>query len=49
MFGLAVPADLDTENQNDIGDIADFLGDPELRERMRAAKTSKELYQTLCD
>ena len=49
VFGLAVPADLDTENQNDIGDIADFLGDPELRERMRAAKTSEELYQTLCD
>jgi PTS system nitrogen regulatory IIA component len=48
VFGLAVPADLDTEHQNDIGDIAELLGDPGLRARMRDAKTSKELYQVLC-
>ena len=49
VFGLAVPADLDAEINNDIGKIAELLGDRELRGRMREAKTSKELYQTLCD
>jgi PTS system nitrogen regulatory IIA component len=49
VFGLAVPADLDTEHHKDIGTIAELLGDRNLRARMREAKTSKELYQTLCD
>lgn len=49
VFGLAVPADLDAELNNDIGKIAELLRDRELRGRMREAKTSKELYQTLCD
>ena len=49
VFGLAVPAELDTENQNDIGKIAELLGNRELRARMRDANTSKELYQALCD
>lgn len=49
VFGLAVPADLDTELQNDIEDIAELLSDRQLRARMRKAKTSKELYETLCD
>lgn len=49
IFGLAVPADLDTEHQNDIGSIAELLADTGLRERIRDAKTSKELYDTLCD
>ena len=48
VFGLAVPADLDTELQNDIRDIAELLADRQLRARMRKASTSKELYQTLC-
>jgi PTS system nitrogen regulatory IIA component len=49
IFGLAVPAELDTENQNDIGKIAELLGNRELRDRMRGANTSKELYRALCD
>jgi PTS system nitrogen regulatory IIA component len=49
VFGLAVPADLGAEHQNDIGSIAELLSDPKLRKRMRNAKTSKELFQTLCD
>lgn len=49
VFGLAVPADLDTELQNDIEVIAELLSDRQLRARMRKAKTSKELYETLCD
>ena len=49
VFGLAVPTDLNAEHQNDIGNITELLGDRELRARLRGAKTSKELYQTLCD
>jgi len=49
VFGLAVPADLDAESQADVGKIAEMLGDRELREWMRSATTSKELYATLCD
>jgi PTS system nitrogen regulatory IIA component len=49
VFGLAVPADLDTEHHKDIGRIAELLGDRDLRARMREARTSKELYQALCD
>jgi PTS system nitrogen regulatory IIA component len=49
VFGLAVPADLDIERQADVGKIAEFLGDRDLRVRMRSATTSKELYATLCD
>ena len=49
VFGLAVPAKLDAESQADVGKIAELLGDRELRERMRQATTSKELYETLCD
>lgn len=48
VFGLAVPADLDRELKNDIGDIAELLGDRGLRAKMRRARTSKELYETLC-
>jgi len=48
VFGLAVPADLDTEGQTDVSKLAELLGDRELRARMRDATTSKELYATLC-
>lgn len=48
VFGLAVPANLDAEGQADVGKIAEMLGDRGLRERMRNATTSKELYATLC-
>ncbi len=49
VFGLAVPVDLDGESQADVGKIAELLADRGLRARMRSAKTSKELYATLCD
>lgn len=48
VFGLAVPANLDAEIQADVGKIAELLGDRELRERLRNATSSKELYETLC-
>ena len=48
IFGLAVPADLDTELLTDVCDIADLLADRELRSRLRDASTSKQLYETLC-
>lgn len=48
VFGLAVPADIDSDHQADVGKIADLLGDRELRSRMREASTSRELYSALC-
>lgn len=48
VFGLAVPSDLQSEQYADICTIADLLGDRELRERMRSATTSRELYEALC-
>lgn len=48
VFGLAVPADLDTELLGDIENIAELLSDRKLRARLRSAKTSKELYRALC-
>jgi len=48
VFGLAVPADLDTELQSEVTEITRLLSDSELRARLREATTSKELYETLC-
>ena len=48
VFGLAVPADLDTELLGDIENIAELLSDRKLRARLRSANTSKELYRALC-
>lgn len=48
VFGLAVPADVDSEHQQAVSDLAEFLGDDELRSRLRAAATSNELYTELC-
>ncbi|NIV17047.1 MAG: PTS transporter subunit EIIA [Woeseiaceae bacterium] len=48
VFGLAVPAELGSEHQQEISDIAEILGDVELRSRLRAATTSNELYEKLC-
>ena len=49
VFGLMVPADLASEDQENIRSIAKLLGDEDLRQRMRQANSSNELYETLCD
>lgn len=48
VFGLAVPAEIDSGHQADVGKIAELLGDRDLRLRMREASTSSELYSALC-
>jgi len=48
VFALAVPSDPDSERQVDISRIAEQLRDPQLRARLREAKTSRELYDALC-
>jgi PTS system nitrogen regulatory IIA component len=49
VFALAVPAELDSERQADVGRIAEMLRETELRARLREAATSRELYDALCD
>jgi len=48
IFGLLVPADLDDQDQEDIRDIAQLLGNEDLRASLRGASSSSELYDTLC-
>ncbi len=48
VFGLAVPAELDIEQQADVSRIAELLGNSELRFRLRDAASSSELYAALC-
>jgi len=48
ILGLMVPAEVKDEDQANICDIAEFLGDKELRVQLREATTSIELYKTLC-
>jgi PTS system nitrogen regulatory IIA component len=48
IFGLLVPADLDDQDQANIRDIAELLGDEDLRASLRGASSSSELYDTLC-
>lgn len=48
VFGLAVPAELDTGQQANVCKIAELLGDRDLRARLRAATTSNELFEALC-
>lgn len=47
VFGLMVPAELDESHHDDIKLIAASLTDPGLRARLRAAKSSRELYDAL--
>jgi PTS system nitrogen regulatory IIA component len=55
IFGLMVPAELsETEelsetDQADICSIAELLGDRDLRDNLRAASSSSDLYKALCD
>ena len=48
VFGLMVPAEVGAEDQANIRSIAELLSDRELRARLREAKSSNELYETLC-
>jgi mannitol/fructose-specific phosphotransferase system IIA component (Ntr-type) len=48
VFGLMVPKEVNEMDHANICGIADLLGDRELRERLRAATSSIELYETLC-
>lgn len=47
VVGLMVPSDLDESHYSDIKFITELLQDAELRDALRAASTSKELYTTL--
>ena len=47
VFGLMVPAELDDSHRNDIRLITDALNDLDLRERLREARSSSELYAAL--
>ena len=48
VFGLIVPAEVNEQDQANICEISALLGDRELRERLRGAASSKELYTALC-
>lgn len=47
VFGLMVPAELDDSHRADIQLITDTLNDPDMRERLREARSSSELYAAL--
>ena len=49
IFGMLVPKELDESHHADVRAIADLLSDEPLRGRLRAAKSSKELYEALLD
>jgi len=49
VFGMMVPTDINESHQANIRSIADLLNDAELRQKMRAANSSKELYNSLID
>jgi PTS system nitrogen regulatory IIA component len=48
VFGLMVPAEVNEQDHANISSIAELLGDRDLRERLRGATSSIELYETLC-
>jgi len=47
VFGLMVPEELDESHYADIQTLADMLRDQSLRSRLRAANSSKDLYDAL--
>ena len=49
VFGLMVPKEINESHQANICSIADLLGDQTLRQKMRDATTSNELYDSLVD
>ena len=46
---MMVPAEINASHQANICSIAELLGNPELREKMRTASSSSELYDSLID
>ncbi len=48
VFGMIVPAEVDEQDQANIHAISKLLSHHDLRERLRAATSSKELYEALC-
>jgi PTS system nitrogen regulatory IIA component len=49
VFGMMVPKDINESHQANIRSIADLLNDTQLRQKMRAANSSRELYDSLID
>jgi len=49
VFGLMVPKEINESHQANICSIADLLGDRSLRQKMRDATSSNELYDSLID
>jgi PTS system nitrogen regulatory IIA component len=49
VFGMMVPAEVNESHHSNIRSIAELLGNPELRRKMRAATSSSELYDSLID
>lgn len=49
VFGLMVPKEINESHQANICSIAELLGDQTLRQKMRDATTSNELYDSLID
>jgi PTS system nitrogen regulatory IIA component len=49
VFGMMVPADINASHQANICSIADLLGDRALRQKMRVASSSNDLYDSLID
>lgn len=49
IFGMLVPKDINEQQQDEVRLLAELLGDTELRNRLRSAKTSNELYATLLE
>lgn len=48
VFGMIVPADVNAQDQANIHAISELLANRDLRERLRGASSSKELYEALC-
>jgi PTS system nitrogen regulatory IIA component len=49
IFGMLVPKEVDESHRADVREIAELLANDELRVRLRAARSSKELYEALLD
>ena len=48
IFGLMVPTVVDAEDHANINGIAEMLSDRDLRNKLREASSSNELYEALC-
>ena len=49
VFGLMVPEELTDRHREEIAEITALLNDPDVRARLRAAGTSRELYEALLE